>query len=33
MPLEESEVEPTEEIHPILERMEHEKFYRLPELY
>lgn len=33
MPLEGSEVEPTEEIHPILEKMEHEKFYRLTELY
>jgi hypothetical protein len=33
MPLQESEVEPTEEIHPILKEMEHEKFYRLTELY
>jgi hypothetical protein len=33
MPLEESEVEPTEEIHPILEMMEQRKFYRLTELY
>jgi hypothetical protein len=33
MPLEASEVEPTEEIHPILEKMEREKFYRLTELY
>lgn len=33
MPLQESEVEPTEEIHPILEKMEHGKFYRLTELY
>ncbi len=33
MPLQESEVEPTEEIHPILKKMEREKFYRLTELY
>ena len=33
MPLKESEVEPTEEIHPILETMEQGKFYRLTELY
>ena len=33
MPLQEAEVEPTEEIHPILEKMEHEKFYRFTELY
>lgn len=33
MPLQETEVEPTEEIHPILEKMEHGKFYRLTELY
>jgi len=33
MPLQESEVEPTEEIHPILENMEHKKYYRLTELY
>ena len=33
MPVQETEIEPTEEIHPILEKMEHEKFYRLTELY
>jgi len=33
MPLGESEVEPTKEIHPILEQMEHGKYYRLTELY
>jgi hypothetical protein len=33
MPLRESDVEPTEEIHPILEKMEHGAFYRLTELY
>ncbi len=33
MPLQESEVEPMEEIHPILEKMEHEKFYGLTEPY
>ena len=33
MPLEAGEVEPTEEMHPILEKMEHGKFYRLTELY
>jgi hypothetical protein len=33
MPLQEAEVEPTEEIHPILEKIEHGKFYRLTELY
>ena len=33
MPLQENEVEPTEEIHPVLEKMEHGKFYRLTELY
>ena len=33
MPLQESEVESTEEIHPILENMEHGKYYRLTELY
>jgi hypothetical protein len=33
MPLQESEIEPTEEIHPILKEMEHGKFYRLTELY
>jgi hypothetical protein len=33
MPLEEADVEPSEEIHPILEKMEHGKFYRLAELY
>ena len=33
MPLEAGEVEPTEEIHPILEKMEHGKFYTLTELY
>jgi hypothetical protein len=31
--VQEIEIEPTEEIHPILEKMEHEKFYRLTELY
>ena len=31
--MQEIEIEPTEEIHPILEKMEHEKFYRLTELY
>lgn len=31
--MQETEIEPTEEIHPILEKMEHEKFYRLTELY
>ena len=33
MPAEETEIEPTEEIHPILEKMEHGKFHRLTELY
>lgn len=33
MPVLDTEVEPTEEIHPILEKMEHGKFYRLTELY
>ena len=33
MPLDENEVELTEEIHPILEKMEQKKFYRLTELY
>lgn len=33
MPLQENEVEQTEEIHPVLEKMEHGKFYRLTELY
>lgn len=33
MPLQETEVEPTQEIHPILEKMGREKFYRLTELY
>jgi hypothetical protein len=33
LPIQETEVEPTEEIHPIIEKMEHEKFYRLAELY
>lgn len=33
MPLQEADVELTEEIHPILEKMEHGKFYRLTELY
>ena len=33
MPLEEAEIEPTQEIHPLLEKMEHGKFYRLTELY
>ena len=33
MPILESEVEPTEEIHPILEAMERGMFYRLTELY
>jgi hypothetical protein len=33
MPLQEAEVEPTEEIHPILQKIEHGKFYRLTELY
>ena len=31
--MQETEIEPTEEIHPILEKIEHEKFYRLTELY
>lgn len=31
--LDEADVEPTDEIHPILEKMEHAKFYRLTELY
>jgi hypothetical protein len=33
MPLEEDKVEQTEEIHPIMARMEHGQFYRLAELY
>lgn len=33
MPLTESEVEATDEIHPILSKMEHGKFYRVSELY
>ncbi|MGD0319986.1 MAG: hypothetical protein ABSB56_09865 [Nitrososphaerales archaeon] len=33
MPVQETEIEPTEEIHPILEKIEAEKFYRLTELY
>jgi hypothetical protein len=33
LPLEESEIEPSEELHPLLEKMEHGKFYRLTELY
>jgi len=33
MPLQESEIEPTEEIHPILRMMDQGKFYRLTELY
>ena len=33
MPIQENDVEPTEEIHPILEEMEHGKYYRLTELY
>jgi len=32
LPLEEAEIEPTQEIHPLLEKMEHGKFYRLTEL-
>lgn len=33
MPLEEVDIESTEEIHPIIAKMEHGKFYRLTELY
>ncbi len=33
MPLQEADIEPTEETHPILEKMEHGKFYRFTELY
>lgn len=33
MPLQEAEIEPTEEMHPILGKMEHEEFYRFTELY
>jgi len=33
LPLEEAEIEPTQEIHPLLEKMEHGRFYRLTELY
>jgi len=33
MPIQESEIEPSEEIHPILENMEHGQYYRLTELY
>jgi hypothetical protein len=33
LPLEEGEIEPTQEIHPLIEKMEHGKFYRLTELY
>jgi len=33
MPLQADDVEPTEWIHPILGKMEHEKFYRFTELY
>lgn len=33
MPLKEAEIEPTEEIHSIVGKMEHGKFYRFVELY
>jgi len=33
LPLEEAEIEPSEEVHPLLEKLEHGKFYRLTELY
>jgi hypothetical protein len=33
LPLEEAEIEPTEEIHPLIEKMGYGKFYRLTELY
>jgi hypothetical protein len=33
VPLEEAEIEPSEEVHPLLERLGHGKFYRFIELY
>lgn len=33
MPLEEAEIEPSEEIHSVVGKMEHGKFYRFVELY
>lgn len=33
LPLEEAEIESTREIHPIIAKMEHARFYRLTELY
>jgi hypothetical protein len=33
LPLEEAEVKLTDQIHPVLEKMEHGKFYRITELY
>ena len=33
LPLDESEIEPSEEVHPLHEKMEHGKFYRITELY
>lgn len=33
MPLDEGEVQPTDEVHPLLEKMERGKYYRFVELY
>ncbi|MGH9920292.1 MAG: hypothetical protein ACRD6W_15675, partial [Nitrososphaerales archaeon] len=33
LPLEEDEIEPTDEILPLIEKMEHGKFYRFTEVY
>ena len=33
MPLDESEIEPTEELHAMVGKMEHQKYYRITELY